>query len=87
MFVESPGRHPYCAYLSPAPTRGLGSGALCDTSTKNVTGANAPGANVSFSWEFSPSLRPGFYTIGIYDQHGNGGAGAVLSSMRVNLTR
>jgi hypothetical protein len=95
MFVQSSGSRPYCVYMSPSgrralPTRGLGSGSaknLCDTSTKNVSGANAPGGNASFSWVFSPSLRAGSYTIAMYDQLADGGVGAVLASAQVDLTR
>lgn len=95
MFVQSPEPRPHCVYMSPAgrralPTHGLGSGStknLCDVSTKNVSGINAPGGNVSFSWVFNPSLPAGSYTIAVYDQYANGGVGAVLASTKVDLTR
>jgi hypothetical protein len=94
MFVQSTGPHPYCVYTSPTgrralPTHGLGSGSnknLCDTSTRNVSGVNAPGGNVAFSWVFDSTLGAGSYTIGIYDQDANGGVGAVLASTQVDLT-
>jgi hypothetical protein len=90
MSVQSSGTHPFCAYMSPSGHRALprpGSGVLCDPYPKNVGGAAAPGGNVSFAWAFRPSLPAGTYNIYVYDQSGNGGAGAVLGSIQVSLTR
>ncbi len=98
MFVQSNGVNVYCAYMAPAgaaalpapsprPTGGAsGNNLLCNTSTANVAGVNAPGGNLSLTWALSSSLEAGLYTVGIYDQNANGGTGAVLGTVQVSLT-
>ena len=98
MFVQSNGVNVYCAYMAPAgaaalpapsprPTGGAsGNNLLCNTSTANVTGVNAPGGNLSLTWALNSALEAGLYTVGIYDQNANGGTGAVLGTVQVSLT-
>jgi len=99
MTIESTGVNVYCAYMSPtgsaplpAPSpRPTGSGGngnnlLCNPTTANVTGVQAPGGSLSLTWAFTSSFEAGLYTVSIFDQDANGGAGAVLGSVQVSLT-
>jgi hypothetical protein len=91
MFVQWAGANSFCTYLAPPghsalPPHTGGNSALCNVTRRNVSGVSAPGGDVSFSWVIKPSLKPGLYTVGIYDQNANGGVGAVLATIQVTLT-
>jgi hypothetical protein len=98
MTVQSTGVNAYCSYMSPAgsaalpvpnprPTGGAsGNSLLCNPTTANVTGVNAPGGSLSLTWAFNPQAEAGLYTVSVFDQTANGGAGAILGTVQVSLT-
>jgi hypothetical protein len=94
VYVYSTGVNVYCAYLTPAgstivPTprpSGAPNTLLCNPSTANVTGVQAPGGNLSLTWAMSSALESGSYSILVYDQDANGGTGQTLGQVQVSLT-
>jgi hypothetical protein len=94
VYVESTGVNTYCAYLTPAGSvngatprpKGAPGQLLCNPSSANVTGVQAPGGSLSLTWEFTSSLEDGSYAVVVYDQDANGGTGQTLGQVQVSLT-
>jgi hypothetical protein len=92
VYVESTGVNSYCAYMTPAATpspptprpTGAPGSLLCNP--QNATGVQAPGGDLSLTWEFTSSLEAGSYSIVVYDQSANSGAGETLGQVQVSLT-
>lgn len=90
VYVESTGVNVYCAYLAPTGTtngatpRPTGSPGklVCDPSTSNVTGVQAPSGSLSLTWQFASTLESGSYAVLVYDQD----AGETMGQVQVSLT-
>jgi hypothetical protein len=62
-----------CVYMAPQGRKNDS----CDSTAHNVTGVQAPGGNLSFTWPLSTSLKAGLYTIAVFDQTTNEELGIV----------
>jgi len=101
-YIYSTGVNGYCVYMSPGatppppspsprPTGGAAPGNLV-CNPNNSSGVQAPGGNLSVTWNFNPNnlpqspLEAGSYQIVVYDKSANQGAGQTLGSVQVALT-